>query len=92
MALSAEDQAWRDAYYIADVGASNPKGVARTMEAHINTVGADHPAVRAIAGHLEFLQGHGIGPEFDDLAAVKANARRLGIIDDAGRYVGDARG
>ena len=92
MALSAEDQAWRDAYYIADVGASNPRGVERTLTETSGRVGSDHPAVRAIRGHLEFLRGESLGPSFGDLDAVRVNARRLGIIDDAGKYVGDVRG
>jgi hypothetical protein len=78
---SSDDQAWRDAYYIATVGASNPKGVANALARHVGHLGDDHPAVRAIRGHLEFLQGTSLGPEFDDLREVGRNAARLGLID-----------
>jgi hypothetical protein len=71
MAAPDETALWRDAYHIAWVGASNPKGVARTLQAHQATFGADHIAVRAIRGHLDFLQGTSCGPEFDELDAVR---------------------
>jgi hypothetical protein len=82
-----EDGAWSDAYHISYIGASNPTGVRRTWSLRAARLGDDHHAVRAIKGHLDFLEGRGIGPEFDDLDAVKANARRLGIEDEAGNYV-----
>ena len=74
-----DDALWRDAYYIAWIGASNPRGVAHTLDQYREEYGADHAAVRAIAGHLAFLNGDGIGPEFEDLDAVLSNARRLGL-------------
>jgi hypothetical protein len=66
-----EDRAWRDACYIADVGASNPKGVAHTLT-RLDEAGLpqDHPA----RGHRwppGFLDGHGLGPELDDLREVR---------------------
>lgn len=82
------DTAWSDAYYIADVGASNPKGVQYTLDKMITErhIPLDHPALRAIGGHLDYLQGRGLGPELDDLREVQANARRLGLIHDDGSY------
>lgn len=62
---------WRDAYNIAWIGASNPRGVERTLAQHTETYGPDHVAVRAIRGHLEFLKGNGLGPESDDLTTVR---------------------
>ena len=73
------DKAWSDAYYIAWVGASNPKGVQRTLTEHTASLGETHPAVRAIAGHLAFLAGTSLGPDSDVLEQVLANARRLGL-------------
>lgn len=66
---------WRDAYGIAVVGASNPRGVARTMVNYIDegVTLRDSPALRAIFGHLEFLLGKGLGPEMDDLREVEAH-------------------
>jgi len=81
------DRAWNDAYLIAWVGASNPQGVARTMAPHRGILGPEHPAVKAISGHLAFLHGHGIGPEFDELDAVRDNGVRLGICDSQGNYI-----
>jgi hypothetical protein len=78
--LSSEDKLWSDAYHIAIVGASNPKGVRNTMVAHLATFGSGHPAVRAIEGHHAFLTGTSLGPEPADLAAVEENARRLGLM------------
>lgn len=75
----AEAQAWREAYYIAVVGASNPVSVAGTlgrlsaaMLRHIGTHGVEtHPALRAIAGHLAYLYGYGLGPDSDVLDQVE---------------------
>lgn len=82
------DTAWSDAYYIADVGASNPKGVQYTLDKMITErhIPLDHPALRAIEGHLAYLHGNGLGPELDDLREVQANARRLGLIHEDGSY------
>jgi hypothetical protein len=79
-ALSLEDEAWRAAYYIAYVGASNIGSVARTLVRFNEELGEDHAAVRAIQGHHDYLEGIGLGPEDDELAEVEANAKRLGLI------------
>ena len=82
------DKAWDAAYHISYIGASNPKGVRHTLDdLTAKGIGDDHPAMRAIEGHLAYLHGDGTGPEFDDLAAVKDNARRLGIENESGQYV-----
>jgi hypothetical protein len=73
------DAAWRDAYHIAWIGASNPKGVERSLTQHIATVGAGHVACKAMAGHLAYLRGHGLGPELEELGEVFDNAVRLGL-------------
>jgi hypothetical protein len=88
-ALPAEDAdaVWEHAYHIAWIGASNPKGVERTWLIDATRHGQDHPGVRAILAHLDFLHGQGIGPEFADFDAVRDNARRLGIEDAEGNYV-----
>lgn len=70
----AEAAAWQEAYYIAGVGAVNAAAVASRLAKHtaalthlIGTQGArKHPALRAIAGHLAYLFGYGLGPD-DDL-------------------------
>jgi hypothetical protein len=79
---SAETKAWRDAYGIAVIGASNTAAVARTIAETISALrGSDpdgpdrqdvdrHPAVRAMVAHLAYLTGQGLGPELDDLRAV----------------------
>lgn len=51
------DQAWRDAWQIAWVGACNPLAVTRTLDHHREILGETHPAVVAISGHLAFLHG-----------------------------------
>lgn len=76
------DQLWRDAYGIAWIGASNPVAVQHTLDKWTETFGADNLAVRAMAGHLAFLRGESLGPEFMELDAVLENARRLGIHND----------
>lgn len=73
------DSLWKDAYGIAWIGASNPVAVERVLERRTAEFGANNPAVRAIAGHLAFLRGESIGPEFDDLDAVLINARKMGL-------------
>ena len=80
MSKVTEDRLWRDAYYIAYIGASNPRGVRHSLT-QIVEAGFDdnHAAVRAIKGHLDFLEGRSLGPEIADLDAVLANARRLGV-------------
>lgn len=74
-----EDQLWKAAYNIAWIGGSNPKGIQYSQDQFVAQFGADHPAVRAIQGHLDFLNHKSIGPEFDDLEAVLVNGKRLGI-------------
>lgn len=59
-----EGQLWRDAYRIAYIGASNPKGVRHTMVEHLKTFGSGHPAVRAIQGHLAFLEVMALAPKW----------------------------
>jgi hypothetical protein len=68
---SGEEKLWRDAYLIAWIGACNPNSVAKALAAHERDHGADHPAVRAIRGHLEFLRGNSLGPSDEDLEAVR---------------------
>lgn len=75
----AERVAWRDAYYIAWVGASNPKGVARSLSQWLPILGSNHPAVEAITGHLAFLNGESMGPSSEVLDKVLACAVKLGI-------------
>ena len=40
----------------------------------------EHPALRAIAGHLAYLYGYGLGPDDKYLTATQDNARRLGLV------------
>lgn len=61
---------WRDAYLIAVVGASNVKGVERTLESYRALGYGNRVPVRAIRSHLEYLQGKGLGPLMDDYRAV----------------------
>lgn len=75
-----EDEAWRDAYYIAYVGASNPKAIARTFQRHLAVLGVEHVAVRAIGGHLGYLRGSSLGPAPEELLEVEAQAKRLGLL------------
>lgn len=82
-----EDEAWREAYRIAYIGASNPvacaSSLARSSADMLHALGTDgikqHHALRAIAGHLAFLYGYGFGPDIELLDEVEANAKRLGI-------------
>lgn len=83
-----EDAAWREAHYIASVGASNPSAVAHALarnssalQPYLGTDGVrQHPALRAIAGHLAYLYGYGLGPDMGVLDALRQNATRLGIV------------
>lgn len=74
------DRLWRVAYYTAYVGALNPDGVRNAIKTWCDE-GFDfsHPAIRAMAGHLDHLNGNGLGPEMEDLNLVVAYAERLGI-------------
>lgn len=67
---------FENAYYIAWAGASNPSGVALALHEAITEAKRDgacprqDAAVTAIAGHLEYLLGRGLGPDvrvFDTL-------------------------
>jgi hypothetical protein len=72
-----EDMMWQDAYNIAWIGASNPKGVIRTISTYAGLFGYDHPAIEAMCDHLAFMLGHGLGPEFDILDQVRAEYARI---------------
>ena len=82
-----EDAIWRDAYRIAYVGAANPVATAGTLARHsaamLHHIGTDgvrkHHALRAIAGHLAYLYGYGLGPDMELLDETEANAKRLGV-------------
>jgi hypothetical protein len=87
--LSAEDQAWKDAYLMNWVGASNPVAVARKLADHTSALMRElhdtravcaHPALRAMVGQLAFLMGESLGPADTTLDAVKANAERIGCV------------
>ncbi len=87
-----EDAAWRDAYRIAWVGASNPAAAAGSLGRHsaalaheIGTAAArKHPALRAMAGQIASLFNVGsLGPPAEVLDEVEQNARRLGLLDAA---------
>lgn len=69
---------WEDAWHIAWVGGSNITGITHTYNKWSNLYGANHPAVLAIKGHLDFLHGRGLGPEFDVLDQVLLKAREYG--------------
>ncbi len=56
-----------------------PVAVEKTMIKHTRTLRPEHPAVRAISGHLGFLRGCGAGPSPELLDQVRENAIRLGI-------------
>jgi hypothetical protein len=83
---TAEDRAWRAAYAVAWVGASNTAGVALSIHGVIVDLRASgiawadvdrHPAVRAMVGHLTYLTGRGLGPTMDDLETVREHGARL---------------
>jgi hypothetical protein len=82
---TAESQAWRTAYGIAYVGASNTAGTTLAIHETIVRLRASgiawpdvdtHPAVRAMVGHLAYLTGQGLGPELDDLDRVREHRER----------------
>ena len=75
-----EDEAWRDEFHIAWIGASNPRAVMRTLNRHRAVMGEDHPAVRAITGHLAFLEGKSLGPSEELLGEVMEQAYRLHLV------------
>jgi hypothetical protein len=84
--VTAEDRAWRAAYAVAWVGASNTAGVALSIHETIVSLRASgmpwadvdtHPAVRAMVGHLTYLTGRGLGPTMNDLATVREHGARL---------------
>lgn len=76
-----EEQIYRDAWRIADPGASNPVAVAGTLAkasaAMLHDIGTDgvrnHPALRVMAGQLAMLYDvTAIGAEMSDYDKVKA--------------------
>lgn len=69
--MMRQNDVWKDAYLIAWIGACNKLAVSLILKRHEATYGADHQAVRAIRGHLEYLEGDSLGPEMEDLRAVK---------------------
>lgn len=74
------DAAWRDAYGIAWVGASNPRGVQHTIDKHIAAgVDADHPAIQAMQGHLDYLEGRSLGPSSRVLQLVEDHHANLTV-------------
>lgn len=84
----ATDEAWREAYRIAFIGASNPLAaagaLARCSKALMNALEStqavcEHHALQAIAGHVAFLYKQGIGADIPLLDEIEANAKRLGI-------------
>jgi hypothetical protein len=77
---AAEYDAWVAAFRIAWIGASNPRGVQHSIDEHTATMGADHITVRLMKGHLDYLQGNGLGPDTGDLAAVLAFGKRTGQV------------
>jgi hypothetical protein len=73
-------QLWHDAYGIAWIGACNPLGVQHTLDQHYaQGFNEEHPAIRAIEGHLDFLKGRSLGPELADLGAVLDHAKTSGL-------------
>jgi hypothetical protein len=71
---------YRDAAAIAIIGASNPMGVVNTLDIMLATARAEgldhreienHPAIRAVVGHLAFLFGQAAGPDDDSFLTVR---------------------
>ncbi|MBO0817532.1 MAG: hypothetical protein J2P30_20580 [Actinobacteria bacterium] len=73
------DAAWKDAYYVARAGATNPAGVRRAIARHEAVLGARHPAVEAMCRYLRSLEGTGPGPDAALLGQMDAHAQRLGL-------------
>lgn len=82
---------YRDAWRIADPGASNPVAVAATLASIssvlVHKIGTDgvrrHPALRVIAGQLAMLYNvDAIGPSIEDLDTVKEYVDRLNAAED----------
>jgi hypothetical protein len=71
MKTAVHTDPWEDAYGIAWIGASNPKGVQNTVD-HWKQQGLneDEMPLRAMQKHLDYLNGDGLGPEWDDLTAI----------------------
>lgn len=75
-----EREIYRDAWRIAEPGASNPVAVAGTLAdasaALLHRIGTDgvrrHPALRVMAGQLGFLYGVSLGFNMDDFDTVQA--------------------
>lgn len=88
--LSAEDQAYWDAYRICWPGASNPGAVAAALARNSAALTSslrstqavrDHPALRAIAAQLALLHGiTALGPPEGVYEAVERRVAALGLI------------
>lgn len=86
-----EDAIYRDAWRIADPGASNPVAVARTLfrasAALLHDIGTDgvkaHPALRVMAGQLSALYNtSALGAEDEDYTKVRAYVDQLNAAED----------
>jgi hypothetical protein len=85
-----EEQIYRDAWSIADPGATNPVAVAGTLarasSALLREIGTDgvkrHPALRVMAGQLAMLYNvNSIGAEMDDYRRVER------VVDGLNKYM-----
>jgi hypothetical protein len=83
-----ERDLWNAAYHIAYIGAANPVGAALTLHqlsarvqarAHSTTMATVSTPLRAIAAHIAYLYGQGLGPDQETMDAIRDNASRLGI-------------
>lgn len=86
-----EDAIYRDAWRIADPGASNPVAVAGTLAAAssvlVHEIGTDgvkaHPALRVMAGQLAALYNvSALGADMEDYDRVKAVVDALDKAED----------
>lgn len=91
-----ENAIWRDAWRIADPGASNPVAVAGTLaqasSALLRKIGTDgvkkHPALRVMAGQLSSLYNvNAIGADYADYEMVRDV---IDILDD-GKSLDEAK-
>jgi hypothetical protein len=86
-----ERELWTRAWRINMPGASNPVGVARTLaEESVKVLHAynstqavrEHKALRAMAAHLAFLFGHGLGPDGEVLNELVIKAEQYSLNGD----------